>query len=237
MIEVAQMKLNYMPSKDSVKKLNADIVGCRRCPRLVKYREMVAVEKRKSFRDEDYWGKPVPNFGDAKARFLILGLAPAAHGANRTSRMFTGDRSGQWLYRALHRSGFANQATYEFANDGLKLNNCVISAVAHCAPPDNKPLPTEIVNCSEYLLRSLSIHQPRVILCLGSIAWQATFSYLKSQELWNEARPKFAHGVVIKLKGDRSIVGSYHPSQQNTFTGRLTEKMFDDVFVKIKKLL
>lgn len=198
------------------------IIDCRLCPRLVGWRERVAVEKRKSFESETYWGRPVPNFGDPEATRLIVGLAPAAHGANRTGRMFTGDRSGQWLYRALYRAGVANQPTFEYADDGLKLNGVLITAVCHCAPPENKPTPDEISNCNRYM-SELIYDQTRwkSILCLGGIAWGQVFKTL------GERVPKFGHGVVID-GGKFRIVGSYHPSQQNTFTGRLTEEMLDE---------
>ena len=223
---------------DSHDRLSRDIEDCVRCPRLIKHCRTVAREKKKSYKDETYWGKPNPNFGDPKARFLIVGLAPAAHGANRTGRMFTGDRSGQWLYRALHRAGFANQDSFERADDGLQLKDCVITAVAHCAPPDNKPEPKEIENCSGYLQRTFDLHRPKVILALGGIAWTAVFNELKRRELWHGARPKFSHGAEVKLPGiDAILLGSYHPSQQNTFTGRLTEAMFDSVFKRAQKLL
>lgn len=223
--------------KDSVEKLADDIVECERCPRLRAYCEQVAQGKKKAHRSETYWGRPIPNFGDPKARFVILGLAPAAHGANRTSRMFTGDRSGMWLYRALHRAGFANQFSWERADDGLKLINCVITATAHCAPPDNKPLPDEIAACREYIVRTFALHQPRVVLALGGIAWAALFTELKRQGAWTQARPTFGHGVEVILPDGRVCIGSYHPSQQNTFTGRLTEKMFDDIFKLARKRL
>ncbi len=197
----------------------------------------MAREKRKSYAHETYWGKPVANFGDPESRFLIVGLAPAAHGANRTSRMFTGDRSGEWLYRALHRAGFANQATYESADDGLKLKNCIITAVAHCAPPDNKPLPKEIQNCEGFLIRTMELHKPIVTLALGGIAWNAVFQYLKRTGEWTKARPVFKHGVEIEISPGRFILGSYHPSQQNTFTKRLTEEMFGQVFAMAKARL
>ncbi|RYZ74114.1 MAG: uracil-DNA glycosylase [Proteobacteria bacterium] len=223
-------------SKDNVGKLADDIVECERCPRLRSYCEAIAREKKKAHRDETYWGLPVPNFGVAKAKFVIVGLAPAAHGGNRTGRMFTGDRSGLWLYRALHKAGFANQPTSETAEDGLELINCVITATAHCAPPDNKPLPDEIANCREYLVRTMALHQPKVMLALGLIGWNALFDELKRQGSWEGARPAFSHGAEVRLKDGRVCLGSYHPSQQNTFTGRLTEPMFDSVFARAKAL-
>ncbi len=229
--------------RDSHRKLNADIVGCEHCPRLIRYCRKVAAEKKKAHLDETYWGKPVPNFGDeTKGRLLIVGLAPAAHGANRTGRMFTGDRSGLWLYRALHRAGFANQAECMSADDGLKLHGCVITAVAHCAPPDNKPLPGEIAKCSEYLERTLSLSEPKAIVALGGIAWNAVFAELKRRELWKGPRPSFGHGAETLLSGlgpNRSavLIGSYHPSQQNTFTGRLTEPMLDEIFARARRIL
>jgi uracil-DNA glycosylase len=222
---------------DSVGKLADDIVECERCPRLRAYCEAIAREKKKAHRNEVYWERPVPNFGDAKAKFVIVGLAPAAHGANRTGRMFTGDRSGLWLYRALFKAGFANQASSEHAEDGLRLINCVITATAHCAPPDNKPLPDEIANCREYLIRTFAIHKPKVMLALGLIGWNALFDELKRQGAWEGARPAFSHGAEVALKDGRVCLGSYHPSQQNTFTGRLTEPMFDQIFSRAKQLL
>jgi uracil-DNA glycosylase family 4 len=200
--------------------LNAEIVECRRCPRLVAWREQVALEKRRSFADETYWGRPVPVFGHPEARFLIVGLAPAAHGANRTGRMFTGDRSGDWLYRALHRAGVANQPTSVSADDGLTLTNVLIAATCHCAPPDNKPLPEEIAACRPYLEVLLGGRTWSGVLCLGGIAWNHV------HRIMGVRPPKFAHGVVSD--GPIRCVASYHPSQQNTFTGRLMEAMLDD---------
>jgi uracil-DNA glycosylase family 4 len=225
------------PTKDSFSRLASDIAACERCPRLRKHCQTIALEKKKSFMEWTYWGKPVPNFGDPKGRFLIVGLAPAAHGANRTGRMFTGDRSGDWLYRALHKAGFANQATSVAADDGLKLIDCVITATAHCAPPDNKPTPGEIAKCEDYFSRTFALHRPRVILALGGIAWNATLDELKRAGLWEGKRPAFSHGAEFELSDGRTLLASYHPSQQNTFTGRLTEEMFDRVFARARKLL
>jgi uracil-DNA glycosylase family 4 len=223
-----------MPDWES---LNRRIVRCTRCPRLRDYCRRVAQEKRKAFADWDYWGKPVPNFGDPRARLLIVGLAPAAHGANRTGRMFTGDRSGQWLYRALHKAGFANQAESESADDGLRLVDCAITAAAHCAPPDNKPTGEELVNCSGWLDETLDLLPVRVIVALGGVAWRSCIDAARRRETFSGARPRFFHGVEIKLGQDQWLVGSYHPSQQNTFTGRLTEAMLDDVFATAQRHL
>jgi uracil-DNA glycosylase family 4 len=210
---------------------NARIIECRACPRLVAWREKVAVEKRAAFADEEYWGRPLPGFGDPRARLVIVGLAPAAHGGNRTGRMFTGDRSGDWLYRALHKAGFANQARSVDRNDGLKLRDCYITAGVRCAPPDNKPLPSERGNCRPFLQKDLQLLTgARVLLCLGGLAWEMAFAAL------DEKRPRFAHGVEAQTQ-KYVLLGSYHPSQQNTFTGRLTEPMFDAVFARARGLL
>jgi uracil-DNA glycosylase family 4 len=217
--------------------LNRSIVACQRCPRLIGHCEQVAATKRASFAEWNYWGKPVPNFGDPKARLLIVGLAPAAHGANRTGRMFTGDRSGEWLYRALHRAGFANQPTSISADDGLVLNDCAITAVCHCAPPDNKPLPSEIAACQEWLDDTFAAVDPRVIVALGQIAWRAVIDFARRREWYAGSLPKFSHGACAELAGNRKLLGSYHPSQQNTFTGRLTEPMLDAVFAAARNSL
>ena len=209
-----------------------DIVECRRCPRLVEYREDVAVKKVRRFREWEYWGRPVPSLGPAGARLLIVGLAPAAHGGNRTGRIFTGDRSGDWLYRALHRFGFANQPNSTDRDDGLRLKDCYITAAVHCAPPDNKPLPSEFVNCRPYLLEELQqLQNVRVVVVLGLIAFKAYFLARKQLGLENPfPLPPFGHGLTATLPDGMAVISSYHPSQQNTQTGKLTEKMFDDVF-------
>jgi len=214
--------------------LEAEIIACRACPRLVEWRERVAREKRAAFRDQEYWGKPVPGFGDPEARVYVLGLAPAAHGGNRTGRVFTGDRSADWLYAAMHRAGFANQAESIHLDDGLRLRDAFVAAAVRCAPPANKPLPAERDNCLPYARRELALlSSVRVILCLGGFGWDAGL------RLTNDAtrpRPKFGHGAEHGLAAGRVLLGSYHPSQQNTFTGRLTEAMLDEVMARARAL-
>ena len=218
----------------SLSSISKAIVECRKCPRLLKYCQSVATEKRRSYKDEMYWGKPVPGFGDPEARLLLVGLAPAAHGANRTGRMFTGDRSGEWLYRALHKAGFANQPHSLSKTDGLLLRDAYISAAARCAPPGNKPLPEELANCSEYLKRELELLQNlRGVLALGQIGMNSVWGMLAP----GKPRPKFSHGSHVTLPDGKFLLLSFHPSQQNTFTGRLTEPMFDRVFTQAKTLL
>lgn len=219
------------------KTLNQDIVDCEKCLRLRRYCREIGVKKRKAYADWDYWAGPVPNFGDARADLLIVGLAPGAHGANRTGRMFTGDRSGDWLYRALARAGFANQANSVSRSDGLKLKACAITAVCHCAPPDNQPSREEVEACQPYLLQTLSITKPAVLLALGQIAWKATITLLKQQEHFHDPMPKFSHDQQVVLDDGRLLIASYHPSQQNTFTGRLTEEMLDDIFATVNRWL
>jgi uracil-DNA glycosylase family 4 len=216
-----------------------EITHCRKCPRLVHYLEKVARTKRRAYRDWTYWGRPVPAFGDAKARLVIIGLAPGAHGANRTGRMFTGDRSGDFLYEQLYRAGFANQPHSKQADDGLVLKDVLISAAIRCAPPDNKPLPQEIRNCLPYLERELAIVRPRAILALGGIALNTYLDLLKGQGLIaSRAAYPFAHGAIFFLPGDLPrLFAAYHPSQQNTQTGRLTPAMFASVLKKIRKFL
>lgn len=219
--------------------LNEEIISCRNCPRLVRYREEVAREKRRAFREWTYWGKPVPGFGDSDAQLLILGLAPAAHGANRTGRMFTGDRSGDFLYAALHKAGFANQATSLHGDDGLQLQNAYISATCRCAPPDNKPLPGEIENCRGYLEREMEILKPKAILALGKIAWDSYLEILKHRGMIaSRALFKFAHGAEAETaKGAPRLFGVYHPSQQNTQTGRVTPAMYAAVLRRVRSFL
>lgn len=206
----------------TIEELNAEIVDCRLCPRLVAWREQVAREKRKAFANEVYWGRPVPLFGDPDANRLIVGLAPAAHGGNRTGRMFTGDRSGDWIYAALYRAGVASQPTSTHVGDGLALRGALIAASAHCAPPDNKPLPEELANCNRYLRAVIDSRSWRSILCLGGIAWDIVHRTMGFK------RAPFGHARTEQILGGPLLVASYHPSQQNTFTGRLTEPMLDE---------
>jgi len=219
--------------------LNEEIVTCRKCPRLVAYREKVAREKRRAFREWTYWGKPVPGFGDAHAQLLILGLAPAAHGGNRTGRVFTGDRSGDFLYAALHRAGFANQPTSLHRDDGLELTNVYVTATIRCAPPENKPLPEEILNCRGYLERELEILRPKAVLALGKIAWDGYLEILKQCGIIpSRAAYVFAHGAEAKLPPPfPRLFGVYHPSQQNTQTGRVTPDMYASVLHRISRFL
>ena len=220
-------------------KLEREITECRKCPRLVHYREEVARTKRRAYRDWIYWGRPVPAFGDPDARLVIIGLAPGAHGANRTGRMFTGDRSGDFLYAQLHRAGFANQPDSRSADDGLVLKDALISAAVRCAPPDNKPLPEKIRNCVPYLERELELLRPSAILALGGIALNAYLDLLKKQGLIaSRAAYRFAHGASFVLpQGLPRLFAAYHPSQQNTQTGRLTPAMFAHVLRQIEKFL
>jgi uracil-DNA glycosylase len=217
----------------------AEIIDCRRCPRLVHYREEVAKTKVRRFRDWDYWGRPVPSLGPLNAHLLVIGLAPAAHGGNRTGRIFTGDRSGDWLYRALHNFGFANQPTSTHRGDGLKLIDSYITAAIHCAPPDNKPLPSEFKNCRPYLLDELQrLKNVRVVVALGLIGFKAYFTARKELGWENPSPlPPFGHALSCSLADGITVISSYHPSQQNTQTGKLTVEMFDEVFRKARKLI
>ena len=217
---------------DSLDRVTAEIVDCFRCPRLVAWRERVAVEKRASFADEEYWGRPAPGFGDPSASLLIVGLAPAAHGANRTGRVFTGDRSGDWLFGALHRAGYANQPTSVSRDDGLELTGAYVAAAVRCAPPANKPTPEERDNCLPYLVRERALlTEVRVVVVLGLFAYQVVAGLTGLRP-----RPKFGHGVEVPLPDGTTLLCSYHPSQQNTFTGVLTGPMFDAVFRRAREL-
>jgi uracil-DNA glycosylase len=224
-------------SAGELEALESEIVSCRRCPRLVAWREEVAQVKRAAFAQEDYWGRPLPGFGDPGARVLVLGLAPAAHGGNRTGRVFTGDRSGDWLFAALHRAGLANQPVSRSRDDGLRLRDCWVSAAVRCAPPANKPTPAERDTCLPYLVRELRLlGRARVIVCLGSFAWAAGLRTLAAAgaEL-PRPRPRFGHAAETVVGGYR-LLGCFHPSQQNTFTGKLTEPMLDAVFRRAREL-
>jgi uracil-DNA glycosylase family 4 len=217
---------------DGVAALNRELVQCRACPRLVEWREQVARERRAAFADQEYWGRPVPGFGDPDPRLLVLGLAPAAHGANRTGRMFTGDRSGDWLYAALHRTGLASQPTSVAADDGLALRGTWITAPVHCAPPANKPTTLERDTCRTWLVRELGLLWPglRAVVVLGRFGWAALWPALREAGVdVPSRRPPFGHGVEVDVD-DRTVIGCYHVSQQNTFTGRLTEPMLDAIF-------
>ena len=218
--------------------LNNTIVACTLCLRLTAYRERIAQEKRAAFRDWEYWGKPVPSCGDPDARVLLVGLAPGAHGSNRTGRMFTGDGSGDFLTPALHRAGFANQSTSAHKDDGLTLRDLYIVAVAHCAPPDNKPTPQEIANCRPYLVQHLQLlKRVQVIIALGKIAFDGVLVALGQAGAAIPApRPQFAHGAEYRI-GDYTLIATYHPSRQNTQTGRLTARMFDDIFKQARRRL
>jgi len=222
---------------EALSALTDEIVACRACPRLVEWRERVAKEKRAAYHDEEYWGRPVPGFGDPAARLLIVGLAPAAHGGNRTGRIFTGDRSGDWLFGSLHRTGYANQPTSTRADDGLTLRDAYVSAAVRCAPPANKPTPDERDRCLPYLVRELALlERVRVLVVLGKFAYDATARVLAAAgSPLPTPRSPFGHGV--EARSERFIVvGCFHPSQQNTFTGRLTEPMLDDVFGRAREL-
>jgi uracil-DNA glycosylase len=223
-------------SAGALRDITAEIVGCRACPRLVEWRERVAREKTARFADQAYWGRPVPGFGDAGARILVLGLAPAAHGGNRTGRIFTGDRSGDFLYGSLHRSGLANQPTSTSRDDGLRLSDVYVAAVNRCAPPDNKPTPQERDRCLPFLRREIeALDRLRVIVALGAFAWDGALRALAALEHRVRPRPAFGHGAEARI-GPYAIVGSYHPSQQNTFTGKLTPAMLDTVFERATRL-
>jgi uracil-DNA glycosylase family 4 len=227
-------RLDARTAIESLAAIEREVVGCRRCPRLVAWRELVARDKRAAFAGETYWGRPIPGFGDPAASVVLLGLAPAAHGANRTGRIFTGDRSGDFLFAALHRTGFANQSTSRHAGDGLRLRDAWITAAVRCAPPANKPTPVERDACLPFAARELDqLAGVRVIVCLGAFAWDAA---LRLMALRGAAiprpRPRFGHGAELELAGAPVLLGCFHPSQQNTFTGRLTPDMLDAVLLR-----
>ena len=224
-------------SRDSLGVLDHEIIDCRACPRLVAWREAVARDKRAAFRDDDYWGRPVPGFGDPDARVLVLGLAPAAHGGNRTGRVFTGDRSGDWLFAAMHRAGFANQPTSVARDDGLRLTDAYVAAAVRCAPPANTPTREERDRCLPYFVRELALlDRVGVIVTLGAFAYEALWGALRADGVdLPRPRPKFGHGVEVPTTR-ATILGCFHPSQQNTFTGRLTEPMLDAVFARARVL-
>ncbi len=222
----------------SLADLAARIVACRRCPRLVRHREAVAVAPPRRYRGEVYWARPLPGFGDVRARVLVMGLAPAAHGGNRTGRMFTGDRSADWLFRALHDAGFANQSTSVHRHDGLRLRDAYVTAALRCAPPDNKPSPAELARCQPFLLEELrTLTRVTVVVALGKIGWDA---YLRARRALGAAvprpLPRFGHGAETRMPDGIVLVGCFHPSQQNTFTGRLTRPMLDRVFARARRL-
>lgn len=223
----------HMTNQSRLEQLHEEVIHCRKCARLVAWREEVARVKRKAYRDQEYWGKPVPGFGDPKARILVVGLAPGAHGSNRTGRNFTGDASGGFLYPALYRAGFANQPTAISREDGLSLKEVYLAAAARCVPPENKPTPEEMNNCQPYLERELEILRPKVIVCLGRIAFERVLRLYSVRNLaW-----KFGHGALYRADDGPWILCSYHPSQQNTLTGKLTVKMFDEIWAKARSLV
>ena len=226
-----------MSSAGGLRALDREVIACRRCPRLVAWREEVARVKRASFAGEEYWGKPLTGFGDPDATVLVIGLAPAAHGGNRTGRIFTGDRSGDWLFGSLYRTGFANQPTSVARDDGLELAGAYIAAAVRCAPPANKPTTEERDNCLPYLVREVGLlESARVIVTLGSFAWDATLRTLAGLGITiPKPRPKFGHGAEVEI-GRFTLLGCFHPSQQNTFTGKLTEPMIDGVFERAREL-
>src|ERR1700731_4841123 len=226
-----------MPGPNWLKVLNAEVISCTRCPRLVVYREQIAREKRRAYRDHEYWGKPVPGFGDPHARVLVLGLAPGAHGSNRPGRPFTGGASGNFMSPGLHETGFANQPTAIDRNDGLVLHDLYITAAGRCAPPDNKPLPEELANCAPFLERELEgLKDLRVIVALGRIGFEAYLNYLKRKNLIASKRGyEFRHGAEYALPDGRVLLASYHPSNQNTQTGKLTKEMFQAIFKRARE--
>ena len=232
------LEVSFASAADRWDALNQQIIACTACDRLIAHCQSIAATKRAAYRDWEYWGRPVPNFGDPNAEALIVGLAPGAHGANRTGRVFTGDDSGNWLFRALHRAGFANQPHAVSRDDGLILINCAITGAGHCAPPDNKPTPEELANCRPWLAATIdAMPRVRVFVALGNIAWREILREIDRRG-WREGRlPTFGHGAVVELANGSRLVGCYHPSRQNTNTGRLTEHMLDDVFRAVRASL
>ena len=221
----------------SLSTIRRQVIACQRCPRLRAYCARIAKDKRAAYRDEVYWGRPVPSFGDRRARVLLLGLAPGAHGANRTGRLFTGDGSGDFLMGALHEAGFANLAISRHAKDGLTLRDAYVSAVVRCAPPENKPTTTEVSQCSSYLEAELgTLAQLRVVVALGKIAFDAYWRVVAGPDRTPRPRPRFGHGLVFEADGVPALVAAYHPSQQNTNTGKLTARMLTDVLITAKTL-
>jgi len=222
---------------DTLRRLEAEVHACRRCPRLVEWREACAADPPRRYRGQKYWARPVAGFGDPAARLLIVGLAPAAHGGNRTGRIFTGDRSGDWLFAALHRAGYANQPTSEDRDDSLRLDRAYVAAAVRCAPPTNRPTPAERDNCLPYLVRELTLlERSKAIVALGAFAWDAVLRAARELGVEGERpRPRFGHGAETAV-GRWTMLGCYHPSQQNTFTGRLTEAMLDEVFTRARRL-
>jgi len=227
-----------MSAPNWLKVLNAEVVACTLCPRLVAYRQQIAREKRRAYREWDYWGKPVPGFGDPNARVLVLGLAPGAHGSNRTGRPFTGDASGNFMYPVLYEAGFANQPTATDRNDGLALTDLYITAAGRCAPPDNKPLPQELANCAPFLDRELEgLKKVKVVVALGKIGFDAYLNFLKRREMVATKKPYvFKHAASYELPDGKILLASYHPSNQNTNTGKLTRAMFAEIFRDARRL-
>lgn len=222
---------------DSIPKLNRELAACRRCPRLTEWRERVARERRAAFRGQEYWGRPVPGFGDPGARVIVVGLAPAAHGANRTGRMFTGDRSGDFLYAALHATGFANRPDSRGRGDGLELRDVYITAAVRCAPPGNRPTPEELETCARFLDRELGLlERRRVLVALGGVAFDAVLRHVGRLSRPVRPKPKFRHGARVHFPDGRWLLGSYHPSQQNTFTGKLSQRQLRAVFQLSRRL-
>lgn len=224
-------------AKPNWNSINRRIEKCKACPRLIDHCNEIAAKKRRAYLDDNYWGGPVGNFGDANARLLVVGLAPGAHGANRTGRMFTGDRSGDWLFRALHKAGFASRNESTWRGDGLELNDCAITNVCHCAPPENKPTKEELTTCRPFLNQTIELLPIVVFLALGQLAWKAMLDWAIEASLLDGKRPKFGHGAEVQFDSGQWLIGSYHPSQQNTFTGKLTEKMLDRVMRACSKRL